>query len=105
MDSGVRYCGRNFPNAELQRIKRLIADNPESSRAGLSRLACDMLDWRRPDGGLKDMSCRVVMIRMQDDGLIQLPPPGMATVTVNAIFAAPHRQSPSQSRSSHRSTA
>ena len=55
--------------------KRLIADNPESSRAGLSRLVCNMLDWCRPDGHIKDMSCRVAMIRMQDDGLIQLPPP------------------------------
>jgi hypothetical protein len=34
-----------------------------------------MLDWHRPDGGLKDMSCRVAMLRMQDDGLIQLPSP------------------------------
>ena len=75
MDSGVRYCGRNFSNTELQRIKRLIADNPESSRADLSRLVCNMLDWRRPNGRIKDMSCRVAMIRMQDDGLIQLPPP------------------------------
>ena len=75
MDSGVRYCGRDFSSTELQRIKRLIADNPESSRAALSRLVCKILDWRRPDGRIKDMSCRVAMLRMQDDGLIQLPPP------------------------------
>jgi hypothetical protein len=75
MEQRVRYCGRDFPNAELQRIKRLITDNPESRRAALSRLVCDMLDWRRPDGRMKDMSCRVAMLRMQDDGLIQLPAP------------------------------
>ena len=75
MEQRVRYCGRDFPNAELERIKRLIADNPESRRAALSRLVCDMLDWRRLDGRMKDMSCRVAMLRMQDDGLIQLPPP------------------------------
>jgi len=33
-----------------------------------------MLDWRKVDGGLKEMSCRVAMLRMRDDGLIQLPP-------------------------------
>jgi len=32
-----------------------------------------MLSWYKTDGGLKDMSCRVAMLRMQDDGLIQLP--------------------------------
>ncbi|MHC4511790.1 MAG: Druantia anti-phage system protein DruA [Planctomycetota bacterium] len=33
------------------------------------------MDWRRVDGRLKDMSCRLAMLRMQNDGLIQLPPP------------------------------
>jgi hypothetical protein len=32
------------------------------------------LDWRRGNGGLKDMSCRVALLRMQADGLISLPP-------------------------------
>ncbi|MDP2858169.1 MAG: DUF4338 domain-containing protein [Bacillota bacterium] len=70
----VRYCGRDFADWELLEIRRLIADNPRASRARLSRLACEQLGWRRADGRLKDMSCRVAMLRMQDDGLIQLPP-------------------------------
>lgn len=71
----MRYCGRKFTPSEMQRIKRLIEDNPGANRAGLSRLVCKKLRWRRPDGRLKDMSCRVAMIRMQNDGLIQLPAP------------------------------
>jgi len=71
----ARYCGRDFTSSELRSVNRLIADNPESSRAALSRLVCDMLSWHRPDGRLKDMSCRVAMLRMQDDALIRLPPP------------------------------
>ena len=71
----TRYCGRDFATRELETIKRLIADNPKLSRAALSRIVCDMLSWHRPDGRLKDMSCRVAMLRMQDDGLINLPPP------------------------------
>jgi len=73
--NSVRYCGRDFSVTELGSIKRLIADNPKLSRAALSRLVCDMLSWRRPDSRLKDMSCRVAMLRMQNDGLIHLPPP------------------------------
>jgi hypothetical protein len=34
-----------------------------------------MFAWYKPDGGLKEMSCRVAMLRMHRDGLIQLPPP------------------------------
>jgi hypothetical protein len=71
----VRYCGRAFGAPEITTLRTLIAEHPTSNRARLSRLACEALDWRRVDGRLKDMSCRVAMLRMQSDGLIQLPPP------------------------------
>ena len=75
MIHGMRYCGRDFSDSELDHIRRLIAENPGASRARLSRLVCEGLRWRRVDGRLKDMSCRVAMLRMQEDGLIRLPPP------------------------------
>jgi len=71
----VQYCGRDFSDGELETIRRLIAQNPGASRAWLSREACEQLQWRGARGRLKEMSCRVAMLRMQKDGLIQLPPP------------------------------
>ncbi len=71
----MRYCGRDFSDSEMASVRKLIVDHPTARRAELSRLVCEILDWRRPDGRLKDMSCRVAMLRMQDDKLIQLPPP------------------------------
>ena len=71
----VRYCGRDFSEDELLQIRCLIVDNPDSSRAELSRQTCRLLAWHKPDGGLKEMSARVAMLRMQADGLISLPPP------------------------------
>jgi len=71
----MRYCGRTFTPEEFQRIRQLIADHPTASRARLSRLVCEHLGWRRPDGRLKDMSCRVAMLRMQNDGPLRLPAP------------------------------
>lgn len=68
-----RYCGRDFSADEIQAMTRLIEQNPAANRAHLSREVCVMFDWKKPDGGLKDMSCRVAMLRMQDDGLIRLP--------------------------------
>lgn len=73
--AAVRYCGREFPAEHIERIRELIASEPESNRARLSRRVCELLDWRRRDGRLKDMSCRVAMLRMARDGLIELPPP------------------------------
>ncbi len=70
-----RYCGRNFTLKELEQIRVLIKQNPEFNRMRLSKEVCRMLHWLKPDGKLKDMSCRVAMLRMQEDGLMQLPPP------------------------------
>ncbi len=71
----MRYCGRDFSDAEIERIRSLIAEDGTRNRAELSRLTCQALVWYKPDGGLKEMSARVAMLRMHEDGLIQLPPP------------------------------
>jgi hypothetical protein len=70
-----RYCGRDFSEKELNMIRAFIAEDTSRTRAELSRWVCQAIHWLKPDGGLKDMSCRVAMLRMQQDGLIQLPPP------------------------------
>jgi len=71
----MRYCGRDFPPQELALIRQLIADDPTATRADLSRRLCERLGWYKADGGLKEMSARVAMLRMQEDGLIRLPLP------------------------------
>ena len=70
-----RYCGRDFSPEELEVIRLLISSNPQANRVQLSRMVCEKLGWIREHGKLKDMSCRVAMLRMQEDDLIQLPPP------------------------------
>jgi len=67
------YCGRPFTPDELQTIRRLIETHPRASRAQLSREVCVRFDWLKPNGELKDMTCRVAMLRMQADALITLP--------------------------------
>ena len=68
-----RYCGREFSAEDLHLIVDLIAQAPGLSRTALSQQVCQQLGWLKPDGGLKEMSCRVAMLRMQEDGLIALP--------------------------------
>jgi len=71
----ARYCGREFSAEEIARIREIIRENPTYTRQALSCAVCRELQWFKADGGLKEMSCRVGMLRMQRDGLIQLPPP------------------------------
>lgn len=73
--SMYRYCGKTWTTEDLERIKELVGSRPQATRAELSRLVCEMFDWRTFDGKLKAMSCRVAMIRMERDGLIKLPLP------------------------------
>ena len=68
-----RYCGRDFRVEEIEQITALIAQSPPLSRTQLSQQTCRLLGWLKPDGELKEVSCRVAMLRMQADGLITLP--------------------------------
>lgn len=85
----TRYCGRDFTNKELDQIRSLIKENPQFHRAKLSREVCQMLQWLKPDGKLKDMSCRVAMLRMQEDGLIELPEPLRIKAAIRKIEFTP----------------
>ena len=71
----MRYCGRNFTEEELAWLCRTITDRPELSRKDLSVLFCQTADWLKPDGGTKDMSCRVALLKIERDGHLTLPPP------------------------------
>lgn len=70
----MKYCGRVFSNAELEYI-RCQAAEPNMSRRLLSQRVCQAFNWLKQDGGLKEMSCRVALLRMQENGLIHLPAP------------------------------
>ena len=69
----MEYCGRHFSRTDIELIRSLIAEGFNRSR--LSRLFCEKTQWKKPDGGLKEMSCRVALLKMERDGHILLPPP------------------------------
>jgi hypothetical protein len=69
----VRYRGREFTQDEVDKLRQTLASHSTLSRRGLSQLICEVLNWRRPDGKLKDMACRVALLQMESDGVISLP--------------------------------
>ena len=70
----LTYSGRQFSEEQLQQVCALIAACPDASRTEISRQVCQLLDWRKTDGGWKEVSCRVALLRMQQDGWLTLPP-------------------------------
>lgn len=81
------YCAREFSVEDIQTIRDLIAQDQKLQRSALSRKLCQLWGWTKPNGELKDMTCRVALLRMQADGLITLPPSRIGVVRKRAHFA------------------
>ncbi len=71
----TRYSGRDFSSEDIECIRQIIASDASLHRVAISRRVCAELGWHKQDGKPKEMSCRVALLRMQDHGLIRLPPP------------------------------
>ncbi len=89
-----RYHGRDFTEGEMALLRRLIAGPPALSRRAVSREFCRRIDWRKPDGGLKDMMARVTMLAMHRDGIIVLPPPQRKWNRPRPIVFGPETEPP-----------
>ncbi len=70
----VKYRGREVTDADLASIRDLIAKNPRASRHRLSAELCRAWRWVQPNGALRDMVARGLMLKLHRAGLIELPP-------------------------------
>lgn len=74
MELEIVYRNRQITIKDIAFIKDLIANNPDKSRWFISRELCQQWDWRQPNGALKDMVCRGLLLKLEKDGLLTLPP-------------------------------
>lgn len=81
--------GRCFTITELGLIRRVIARMHSKSRAAISREICAQLDWRQPNGQLKDAGCRYVLLKLHRANLIELPPPKRAARRLQKVPPSP----------------
>ena len=73
MDGSISYRGRVVTEDEISFIKTLIATYPDESRRGLSKKLCEAWNWVQPNGRLRDMVCRGLMLELHRSGRIRLP--------------------------------
>ena len=69
----IRHRGRGVTQTDIDAIRTLIAAHPGASRRRLSALLCEAWNWRQPNGCLRDMVCRGLMLELHRAGLIELP--------------------------------
>jgi len=55
-------------------IRKLVGEHPTASRRALSKKICEAWNWVQPNGTLRDMVCRGLMLHLHRQGLIELPP-------------------------------
>ncbi|MEW6064591.1 hypothetical protein P378_15565 [Desulforamulus profundi] len=74
-DFPLSICGRSLTLDDIEMIRQIIASDPSATREQISRDICRAWSWFKPDGGLKNMSCKVLLLRLHRSGLITLPEP------------------------------
>lgn len=67
------YRGRTVTDKDIAFINALIAENPDDSRRALSKKLCRAWNWVQPNGALRDMVCRGLMLELHRSGYILLP--------------------------------
>ena len=69
----LTFCGRSFSLAELELVRGIVAEFSSLGITEISRTVCELLDWKRPNGGLKNLECRQMLERLCSQGLLSLP--------------------------------
>jgi hypothetical protein len=67
------YRGKHLSAEDIAFINALIAQNPADSRRALSKKLCRAWNWVQPNGALRDMICRGLMLGLHRAGHIRLP--------------------------------
>ncbi len=68
-----RYRGREITAEDTVFIQQLIGENHAWSRRRLSAELCRAWNWVQPNGALRDMVCRSLLLELHRAGLIELP--------------------------------
>ncbi|MBM3748873.1 MAG: DUF4338 domain-containing protein [Acidobacteria bacterium] len=69
----LSFAGREFSSADLELIRHLTSDLASLGITEIARTACELLEWKRPSGGLKNLECRRLIEQLAGRGLLQLP--------------------------------
>ena len=72
-DAGIGHCGRQFGRANVELIIDVARRFSRLSRTELAATVCELLEWRRENGGLKTRECLDLLEKLEGRGLMSLP--------------------------------
>ena len=68
-----QFCGRAFTPEELSLVHEVVTTCGGISRKELAYTVCELLDWKRANGKLKERECRDFLEHMESRGFLSLP--------------------------------
>ncbi len=74
MGNVIRYRGRDYSEREIEEVRELIAACRGKSRFFLSKELCRRWNWTQANGTPRDMLCRGLLLKLDREGRITLPP-------------------------------
>ncbi|MBS3919173.1 MAG: hypothetical protein KG012_09805, partial [Deltaproteobacteria bacterium] len=68
MEEWIRYRGKNYTFREINEIREILIAYRDRSRRFISQEICRRWGWRQPNGVLKDMICRGLLLQLEVQG-------------------------------------
>jgi hypothetical protein len=68
-----RYRARQLDSQDIQFIRAIISEHYQRGRSHISRVLCEAWQWVQPNGKLKEYAARDLLLRLEEQGLVQLP--------------------------------
>jgi hypothetical protein len=69
----LRYRNRELTTADLELLKEKCAST--STRGECVNAVCKAWQWRQVNGGWSVYACTDLLLRLEERGLLKLPPP------------------------------
>ena len=69
----VTFCGRTFTAQQVELMREVARGYAGLGVTEIARTVCELLEWKRPNGGLKNHECRQLLERLQAEGVLKLP--------------------------------
>lgn len=69
----ITLRGRKFTASSLGAVKSCVKKYYKFGRTRISREICMRLNWKQPNGWLKDRACREALMQLETLGVIKLP--------------------------------
>lgn len=72
----LSFCGRPLQPQELELVRQITRDFRDLALTELAHTICELLEWKRPNGGLKSRECYLFLLTLQERGWLPwLPAP------------------------------